>query len=219
MARPGWAGHGKGVLGRDRVVPRSENSLPYTYLDAKDPRERKLIAAAVVAANKTRVASLVRRLVRSPDHWREAEQVGAVGILVALEKYDPTLVGEDRGAAFWNFARQWVIHEIQTYLGNSVFWRKAPNRGRSEARKKQAEAVVRVHESIDLVNEPACTSPSQEERLGREEQRALLRLFASTLSARDRAVLYSTNSQRVRSRHYLDLVERATTFVSEAACP
>ena len=184
----------------------------------KDTRERK---AAVVAANKTRVAGLVRRLVRSPDHWREAEQVGAMGILVALEKYDPTLVGEDRGAAFWNFARRWVIHEIQTYLGNSVFWRKAPNRGRSEARKKQAEAaaVGRAHECIDLVTEPACTCPSQEEQLAREEERALLRLFASTLSARDRAVLYSTNSQRVRSRHYLDLVERATTFVSEAACP
>jgi hypothetical protein len=51
---------------------------------------RMQLRTRVVTAYRPDVARLVRRVVSNPKHRAEAEQVGAIGVLLALEKYDLT---------------------------------------------------------------------------------------------------------------------------------
>ncbi|HXB26786.1 MAG TPA: hypothetical protein VNV25_18815 [Gemmatimonadaceae bacterium] len=75
---------------------------------------QRQLQALVVAAHRAEVAAVVRKIVPS-KHWEEAEQLGALGVLVALEKYDPK-TGSDRVGGFWNFARRHVRREIRKWL-------------------------------------------------------------------------------------------------------
>jgi hypothetical protein len=51
---------------------------------------RRHIQASVVASLRPAVERVVRKTVADPKHRREAVQVGSLGVLVALEKHDPT---------------------------------------------------------------------------------------------------------------------------------
>lgn len=116
------------------------------YLKTSDPAERRRFRAEVVLAHQDRLDRLVRRMVPAPQHRAEAKQAGAIGILLALEKYDP-----DRGVAFWTFAYWFVREEIRTWMGKGFYWAQMPNRGKSEARQKSRDAARArmVHHSFD----------------------------------------------------------------------
>jgi DNA-directed RNA polymerase sigma subunit (sigma70/sigma32) len=63
---------------------------------------------------------------------------------------------------------------------------------------------------VDVVTDDA---PTVEEVVANAETEERLSSFQASLSAEDREIILSENSQRVRSRRYLSLVERATAFV------
>jgi hypothetical protein len=75
-------------------------------------RTRRLaLRAKVVRRLRPAIARLVRPL---PGHWREtAEQVGAFGVLVALERFDPTAGVPFRRAALAE-ARVELLRWLQT---------------------------------------------------------------------------------------------------------
>src|SRR5580693_1631945 len=93
------------------------------YKQAASQAERTRLQTAVLMAYRTHVAGFVRRFVHNPAHRPEAEQVGLLGLLVALEKYDPSLLGADRGARFWSFATLHVRYEVQRWMDVGVHWR------------------------------------------------------------------------------------------------
>jgi len=98
--------------------------------------ERRHLQASVVAANRENVAALVRRTV-APRHREEAEQVGAIGILVALEKHDPS-----GRVPFRRLALQHARGEIQAWMDHGVFWRPRDPAGVIS----EAEGAARVRE-------------------------------------------------------------------------
>lgn len=55
-----------------------------------------------------------------PDFHDEAEEEGAIGLLIALEKFETA-----SGAPFCPFARTWVRKEIQRWKNVGVYWRGA----------------------------------------------------------------------------------------------
>jgi hypothetical protein len=170
------------------------------------------------------VAALVRSTVYNPTHHAEACQAGVVGLLIALERYRPELVGVDRGAAFWNFARPYVRNEIRAWQDVGVYWRKSGNRGLSPHRVAQREGakVGRYHDpfpappqsddsstvqSEDQVPDPG---PSVEDVVAEAEALYLLRQFTQTLRLEDFEIV---DSGMTSSRRYLEIARQGSKVV------
>lgn len=205
------------------------------YKKATDPKERRRLATAVVLAYRPHVARLVRKTVPA-KHWREAEQVGEIGLLVALEKFDP-----ERGAPFWALAKQWVRHEIQKWLYVGVYWRpryfydfpshrnqrspKVISAELAEAKRHQRPLLVAQFGNIDddLIGPIENPPLTVEDLVSDAEAKSRLRAFIATLSEEDARLLLCEKRERVeggvesannaRARHYQLLVERARAFV------
>jgi DNA-directed RNA polymerase specialized sigma subunit len=80
----------------------------------KSPIERSRIQAATLIACRSLVADIVRKTVARRD-WEEGEQVGAIGVLVALEKFDPA------GRVSWRaLVRRYVKQEIARWREHLV---------------------------------------------------------------------------------------------------
>lgn len=195
-----------------------------TYRTTTDRNERRRIQAEVLAANREHVVWFVRKTV-APQHRAEAVQVGLLGVLIALEKYDREgafakrgeTPREDRGAAFWFFASKYVHKEIQKWMDVAVYWRKTPNQGKSPARRVAFEAAKaqRKHDPLEEPGEVLADAPTVEELVADAESKALLHAFAAGLSTEDRELLFSEKAPRsaAMSRQYLSLVAQATAFI------
>ena len=194
---------------------------------AADRAGKRAIQAAVVAAHREDVARFVRRALRGRQaHWEEAEQVGRLGVLVGLEKYDPEIAGPDRGRkSFWLFVFPYVRDEIQRWMDHTISWRpRSRNLARDErtAEQREERAAQRRPLSLDET-EIALAEASVEELVEGMELLGLLDRFLATLSDADRQLLLCEKRERAeggvregnnnRSRRYLSLVERATAFV------
>lgn len=211
------ASHGATVASvesTDDLAPNPES----LYARATDRIERKRLAEAVLAAYRPRVKGLVTG--RCPPAFRrDAEQAGAIGLLVALEKYDPT-----RGVPFWVIASQWVKDEIQKAIATGLLWRpRARNRTREAAMAARGEDPVaarrmdRQHVNVDSARD--LEADDVEDQVAEAEATGLLREFAATLSAEDAHLLLCEKRVREeqgnnnRARRYQLLVERAKAFV------
>ena len=194
------------------------------YRETTDKATRRRLQAAVVAEYRAKVSAFAARYV-SADHRAEAEQVGLIGLLIALERYEPSLLVDDRVAVFfWSFASRFVRDEIRAWLDTGVYWRKSANRGPSPG-GVAARAVAEIQRravSLDtpsgqdddaLVDRLCDDSPSPEDVAAAAEVSASLDVFAASLTPAERRNLLSENSQCVRSRHHLTLIERASAFV------
>ena len=195
-------------------IAKSHVSKPEDrYRQATSQDERKRIQTEVVKAYRAHVASAARRYV-APEHRADAEQAGALGVLVALEKYDPSRlgahrVGGDRGGAFWFFAATHVRNEIQKWKDVGVSWRP-------RSRKKVASeehALHMVHFSMENTKDLPSDEPTVEELLIDVETEQRLVRFAASLTVDDLAVLFSQSGRCKASRRYLSLVERAKAFI------
>lgn len=179
------------------------------YRTASTPDECRKIQAKVIKAYARRVASFVRRRVPREDR-EEGEQVGAIGVMLALEKYDPA-----RGVPFWGFARNYVLHEIQR-------WREvaAP---RSHDAKRDAHIIRQIPVRLDDVSHLIVEALTAEEIVSEAELLSRVKAFVQSLSREDAALLLCEKRERkeggvasgnnARSRGYLSLVERARAFV------
>lgn len=209
----------------DSVTQRLTENHPETLYRTAGAAERRRIQTEIVVSHHDRVRSLVRRYVPA-GHREEGEQVAALGLLVALEKYDDAVSGPDRGKkSFWGFAFPYVRDELRAWLDVSVWWCKAANRGKSAKRRARADEIKKLRKiaSLDKI-EPHTEAPlidriqlpesdSVEDLAGEVESLRLLRAFCETLSADEARILLSEHVQVQGSRHHLSLVERATAFV------
>jgi RNA polymerase sigma factor (sigma-70 family) len=91
-------------------------SLTQRYKQAADRPEKRRLRLEAVRTYTRDVRGYVRTLVPR-EHWDEGAHVGMIGVIVALEKYEPQS-GEVDDAAFWTFARPFVCDEVQS-------WRRA----------------------------------------------------------------------------------------------
>lgn len=195
------------------------------YAATADKAERRRLQASVVVAYRAHVDSVARKLL-PPQHLEEATQAGCIGLLLALEKYDrdAAFAGAarpDTGAAFWNYAKRFVLDEIRDWRDRGVYWRPRTRKVRPGADEATAHAQRQVgsldEQRYDLpepvIETIACDEATPEDVAGDREASRLLGQFTDTLSDEDREILLSENSQRVRSRRHLDLRERATAFL------
>lgn len=195
---------------------------PEDYYRTSDKTERRRIQLVIVTEHRDRVAALVRRGV--PKRLRaEACQVGALGLLVALEKYDPERSGPDRGKkSFWGFAFPYVREEIRVWLDHAAGWQ---NTKMSKAKRAEMEArgtAPKPVASMDADNSLGLTlhdfvkaDVSVEGDVVDVEVARRLKLFAETLNAGEREVLFSDNEKTRSSRLHLILTERAAAFVKD----
>lgn len=194
--------------------PRPEDA----YKATTDRAERRRLQAKVVELYRLRVVALAHRAVPR-EYWREAEQVGLIGLLVALEKFDP-----EGKHDFWYLASTAVRDEIRTWRDTGIYWRKDTNRGKSPARVAARQEAQRQgqHESADTTRDRGSdlgsisikdayfdsSAPTPEDLYANEEARRLCAAFLSTLNDEDRAALFAPKNPRHRS-----LIERARAFV------
>jgi DNA-directed RNA polymerase specialized sigma subunit len=68
---------------------------------------KRQIQTFAVDVSRPLVAEIIRKVVPSPRRRREAEQVGALGVLVALESYAP-----GAGTSFHRHAAPYVRREL-----------------------------------------------------------------------------------------------------------
>jgi DNA-directed RNA polymerase specialized sigma subunit len=186
-----------------------------TYRDAS-PLKRRQIQTEVVSTYRPHVARMVRGTV-APRHREEAEQVGLIGLLVGLERFDPErATGPDVGAAFWTFARGHVKDEIQKWMDHGVYWR--PRR----ARKTVDEEVMKAHRRhvyVDDIGQLAAEILDVETQVANAEGLRLVGEFLRTLSDDERHLLLCEKRSRGPSadspyaRRCRALFERATKAV------
>lgn len=182
-----------------------------TYRGTVDHVARRRIQSEVVTEYRNRVASYVRRRL-APRHWQEAEQVGLIGLLVALEKFDAS-----RGIAFWFFAVTYVRDELNAWMGHGVFWRPRSHDMKRDS-KNPLRAVVSLHNELDTET-VAADAPTVEDLVATAEGLSRLSEFVRTLSREDASLLVNgvgfgrgrANSSRAAG--HKSLVERATAFV------
>lgn len=185
------------------------------FKQTTDRTERRRLRACVVADYRSRVTSIVRSVLPR-EHWDEGLQVGLLGLLVALEKFDPSA-----GRDFWYCASTAVRDEIRAWRDRALNWRKDTNRGRSPTRVAARERAQQVsqHSSADArsangeglsIKEAYFDSqaPTPEDSYATEEARQRCATFVSTLNDEDRAALFSPKNPRHRS-----LVQNARAFV------
>jgi hypothetical protein len=189
---------------------------------------KRRIQAETISTYRAKVEALAKRMVPGPPHVEEATQAGLIGLLIALEKYDPARVAPATTAhssPFWFFARAYVRNEIQQWISIGVFWRKDGNRGKNEAAKRQRAAIAAtkvfsadapkavgdVESWIDAFHD--ADQLSTEELCADAESARRLQVFAATLSKADAEKLLTEHGRSKESVHYLSLVERASAFV------
>lgn len=200
---------------------------PENYRNA-DAATRRRIRAAVVTDYGGRAKALVRRHVPA-SHYDDGEQAAFEGLLVALEKYEPERLGDDRGEAFWYFASMQVRKELQRLVNHGVNWR--PDTSGAKGRVAHKEHMRPA--SLDAPRAEGDEStlhdllwdddaPTPENLVQTAEGVAIVLDFVRALSAEDRKLLLVERRNReagvsktakTQARRYLALVERVTALV------
>jgi RNA polymerase sigma-32 factor len=170
-----------------------ERALARRYRDTGD----RAIAERLVRAH-LRVVMVIARHYRFTGHdFRDLFQVGSVGLLLALAKYDP-----DRGVRLSSYAGNWIHAKILQFLWDNrrlvrVSSRQRPSRVRPPTEKEtEAAAAVRRHlhtaeRDLDLpLRAPDAARPDvlvEDAELRARTFDAVDR-FADTLDERERAI-------------------------------
>jgi RNA polymerase sigma-B factor len=138
-------------------IPRDElRALHRRYRDTKDTAERDRIRAQLVDAYHDFVYFLARKFVNRGEPLDDIVQVGYLGLIKAIERFDP-----DLGYEFTTFATLTVAGEIKRYFRDKGTAIRFPRR-----LQELHQSVIRVNEQmkIELGREP--TVGELAERLG-----------------------------------------------------
>ena len=138
-------------------IPREElRELHRRYKESKDPAERDRIRAQLVDAYHDFVYFLARKFQNRGEPLDDIVQVGYLGLIKAIERFDP-----DLGYEFTTFATLTVAGEIKRYFRDKGTAIRFPRR-----LQELHQSVVRVNEQmkIELGREP--TVGELAERLG-----------------------------------------------------
>ena len=138
-------------------IPREElRALHRRYREATDPAEKERIRAQLVDAYHDFVYFLARKFANRGEPLDDIVQVGYLGLIKAIERFDP-----DLGYEFTTFATLTVAGEIKRYFRDKGTAIRFPRR-----LQELHQAVVRVNEQMkgELSREP--TVAELAERLG-----------------------------------------------------
>jgi RNA polymerase sigma-B factor len=138
-------------------IPREElRELHRRYRDTKDPAERDRIRARLVDSYHDFVYFLARKFQNRGEPLDDIVQVGYLGLIKAIERFDP-----DLGYEFTTFATLTVAGEIKRYFRDKGTAIRFPRR-----LQELHQSVVRVNEQMknELGREP--TVAELADRLG-----------------------------------------------------
>ena len=138
-------------------IPRDElRALHRRYRDTKDPAERERIREQLVNAYHDFVYFLARKFQNRGEPLDDIVQVGYLGLIKAIERFDP-----DLGYEFTTFATLTVAGEIKRHFRDKGTAIRFPRR-----LQELHQSVVRVNEQMknELGREPAVAELA--ERLG-----------------------------------------------------
>ena len=138
-------------------IPREElRALHRRYRETTDPAEKERIRAQLVDAYHDFVYFLARKFANRGEPLDDIVQVGYLGLIKAIERFDP-----DLGYEFTTFATLTVAGEIKRYFRDKGTAIRFPRR-----LQELHQAVVRVNEQMkgELNREP--TVAELAERLG-----------------------------------------------------
>lgn len=90
---------------------------------AEDSDERRVVREEIIEAHLPLVRYLARRLAGPSGSLEDLVQVGSVGLIKAVDRFDPA-----RGHEFASYAAPTVLGEIKRYLRDSGWLVRAPRR-------------------------------------------------------------------------------------------
>ena len=128
----------------------------------------------VIEQNLPLVYAIARRFSRSPEQMDELVQMGALGLIKAVDGFE-----EARGTDLGAYAVPTIVGELRRSVDQPAWPGKVPRDGAGVARRR---VVVPLDE--ELLEAPAGTT-----ELDRSEQRMLLDSGLRTLSRRERTVI------------------------------
>lgn len=157
-------------------------------------QERRDIRAWVVG----RYTPMIRRYVRRnfpPALWRDAEQAGVVGLMVALKKYDP-----ERGDNFLCVAWGLMRTEIRTWVTNKI-------------EPKTISMDAEGEDGTTLHDRTPAKSDSVEDTVASLELQARLSIFLATVNDSDRRLLLTPRFAAANPTRYHQIIQRAARFL------
>jgi RNA polymerase sigma-B factor len=140
------------------------------YLEASDPEERDGIRERLVAGYDGLVHFLARRFQNRGEPLEDIVQVGYLGLIKAIDRFDPSL-----GNEFTTFATPTILGEIKRYFRDKGWAIRFPRR-----LQELYQQVVRVNEEMknQLGREPSVGEVA--DRLGVEQDDVLEAMEMST---------------------------------------
>ena len=132
------------------------------------------------------VRAVARRFTDRGEPLEDLVQVGSVGLIKAVDRYDP-----GRGSSFAAYAIPTILGEIRRHLRDSAHLLRAPRAPREEAPLRSVPLDLEARAARD---------PAAERRLELGEERVLLEQGLRTLARRERRI--------VRLRYFGGLSQR-----------
>jgi RNA polymerase sigma-B factor len=143
--------HTAGALSRDEL-----RRLHQRYRESNDPKERDRIRGQLVAAYESLVHFLARRFQNRGEPLEDIIQVGFLGLIKAIDRFEPGL-----GNEFTTFATPTILGEIRRYFRDKGWAMRFPRR-----LQELHQQVIRVNEEMknELGRQPTVAEVAQ--RLG-----------------------------------------------------
>jgi len=144
------------VAAQPRPSREELRALHRRYAETKDPAEKERIRAQLVDAYHDFVYFLARKFINRGEPLEDIVQVGYLGLIKAIERFNP-----DLGYEFTTFATLTVAGEIKRYFRDKGTAIRFPRR-----LQELHQSVVRINEQMknELGREPTVSELA--ERLG-----------------------------------------------------
>ena len=140
-----WSSTCSGSRLSSTPIPRDElRALHRRYRETTDPAEKERIRERLVRGYDSLVHFLARKFMNRGEPLEDIVQVGYLGLIKAIERFDPEL-----GNEFTTFATPTIAGEIKRYFRDKGWAIRFPRR-----LQELYQQVVRVNEQ--LKNELNC---------------------------------------------------------------
>lgn len=113
----------KARVGGNRPGGRPDDEVFLRAYGAASGVERECLRAAIVERHTGLVHFLVRRYAGKGEDYDDLVQVGMVGLLGAIERYEP-----NRGVRFASFARPSILGELKRHFRDKTWVARVPRR-------------------------------------------------------------------------------------------
>jgi RNA polymerase sigma-B factor len=160
--------------GRHAARRRESTTLLRAYAETADPAARERL----IELHLPLVRALARRYVHRGEHLDDLEQVGTIGLIHAVDRFDP-----DRGTDLVCFAAPTICGEIKRHLRDRTSAVRIPRRLDEPSRRG---AVV----PLPRDDEPRSDALAVDDTFDSSDARMLLSAGFRTLDARARRILH-----------------------------